>query len=201
MEGNAGAESNSNVDATGSSQGSDEARDCAVCLLPYVLPVKLPCGHVFCFMCIKGSILNNNYNCPICRGGIPFSILSNPVVEDLNQLTDSLKQDNRRKWYYEGRQGGWWQYDERTMNELETAFSNNFPTCRFVAAGHVYVVDFTHMMQYRLGSENIFRRIKNGDSDGVKGVAGIFVTGNVLLGRNNGLPPPPPPPGAGPIAG
>lgn len=29
--------------------------DCPICLQASVLPCKLPCGHIFCFLCVKVS--------------------------------------------------------------------------------------------------------------------------------------------------
>lgn len=49
-------------------------------------------------------------------------------------------------WYYEGR-NGWWQYDERTASEIETAFSESLPKCEVFIAGHFYIIDFVNMCQ------------------------------------------------------
>ena len=40
--------------------------ECSVCLQPFSNPVKLPCGHSFCFLCVKG-VATNNHNCALCR--------------------------------------------------------------------------------------------------------------------------------------
>lgn len=49
-------------------------------------------------------------------------------------------------WYYEGR-NGWWQYDDRTASEIETAFRRPDASCEVFIAGHIYVVDFGNMCQ------------------------------------------------------
>ncbi len=40
--------------------------ECSVCLQPFINPVKLPCGHSFCFLCVKG-VANVSHNCALCR--------------------------------------------------------------------------------------------------------------------------------------
>lgn len=35
--------------------------DCPVCLQTVTYPVRLPCQHVFCFLCIKGKRYGKNY--------------------------------------------------------------------------------------------------------------------------------------------
>jgi len=37
--------------------GSKMEIECAVCLQPSIHPVRLPCNHIFCFLCVKGTIL------------------------------------------------------------------------------------------------------------------------------------------------
>ena len=33
--------------------------ECAVCLQPSIHPVKLPCNHIFCFLCVKGVTIQS----------------------------------------------------------------------------------------------------------------------------------------------
>ena len=40
-----------------SKPGSKMEIECAVCLQPSIHPVRLPCNHIFCFLCVKGTIL------------------------------------------------------------------------------------------------------------------------------------------------
>ncbi|ODM92983.1 hypothetical protein Ocin01_13694 [Orchesella cincta] len=198
-DGSAAAGASSPEKSSGHSTGGSKC-ECPVCLQTCMLPVQLPCGHLFCYMCIKGVFLNQNSGCPMCRGVIPITVLTNPVLkEDPDQLSKGVKLANGPEWYYEGRGGGWWLYDERTMNELEKAFKNSQQTCQLVLAGHIYVVDFTQMIQYRLTDVNAVRRIKHGTNQPVKGVAGILMTGNGPNGGNNGTPAPQPPPNTGPV--
>lgn len=59
------------------------------------------------------------------------------------------RQPSDMVWYYEGR-NGWWQYDERTTTEIESAFSQSLLKCEVFIAGHFYVIDFANMCQASL---------------------------------------------------
>ena len=42
--------------AAGSEQAAEEDKpDCGICLETCLHPVKLPCGHIFCYLCVKGA--------------------------------------------------------------------------------------------------------------------------------------------------
>ncbi|CAL8092496.1 unnamed protein product [Orchesella dallaii] len=210
MEGSAGPSSDAKPGAGASggtsrnSTGEGSESECPVCLLPCMLPVQVPCGHVFCFMCIKGAVISQNNGCPMCRALIPATALINPVLKNPNELSNGVKMVNRREWYYQGRQGGWWQYDERTMQELERAFSQKLPTLQLTISGRCYTVDFSQMVQYRVDNGHIvYRRIKHGSNVGIKGVAGISIAeSDPNNGENAGVPPPTanqPVPNPGPV--
>lgn len=53
--------------------------ECAVCLQPSIHPVKLPCNHIFCFLCVKGVTIQSQ-RCPMCRREIPQSYLEHPTL-------------------------------------------------------------------------------------------------------------------------
>ncbi|ODN00195.1 hypothetical protein Ocin01_06485 [Orchesella cincta] len=200
-------ESSADAGAAGCSQDSNGGLECPICLQPCMHPVELPCHHVFCFLCIKGVAMQGPQSrCAICRAQIPYSVLTNPHLKDVSQLTKEPKVANGYQWYYESRSGGWWQYDERTMQDLEKAFSNKLLTCQLLLAGHIYVVDFTQMIQYRSNNRNVSRRIKRGINLEKRGVAGIRISGNNSGdgsngGANNDSSPPPPPSSTGPSSG
>lgn len=44
---------------------------------------------------------------------------------------------------------GWWQYDERTCQEIEEAYKNADKQCTILVAGNLYIVDFDQMLQKR----------------------------------------------------
>ena len=46
----------------------DEPVQCAICLGPFREPKEsLPCGHVFCAVCLEGCRANGHTKCPLCR--------------------------------------------------------------------------------------------------------------------------------------
>ena len=111
----------------------DYPPDCPVCLQSCFYPVKLPCGHIFCFLCIKGVVLRSR-KCALCRHSVTVDYLENPtlikVVDKDNKESKASKSDVKHVededpqefvWYYEGR-NGWWAYDEKTSTEVEIAF-------------------------------------------------------------------------------
>jgi len=65
--------------------------ECAVCLQPSIHPVKLPCNHIFCFLCVKGVTIQSQ-RCPMCRREIPTSFLEHPTLV-INE-TSEPEEDN-----------------------------------------------------------------------------------------------------------
>lgn len=80
--------------------------------------------------------------------------------------------------YYEGR-NGWWLYDQRTNEEIDEAFRNNERCVQILLVGHIYVIDFETMQQYRLDENYRRRRIKYDLlSAPKKGIAGLKLDPN-----------------------
>lgn len=80
---------------------SNSSMECAVCLQTCVHPAELPCGHIFCFLCIKGIAFQSG-RCAMCREVIPVDFLFKP------KLLPPLKADSLAdtyQWYYEGNSG------------------------------------------------------------------------------------------------
>lgn len=162
--------------------------DCPVCLQPCFYPVKLPCGHIFCFLCIKGVVLRSR-KCALCRHSLAVDYLENPtlikVVDKVDKEEKSAKIAKEKTedesdaeefvWYYEGR-NGWWSYDEKTSAEVEKSFKSGQRSCTLLIAGFLYVVDFENMFQTRKNEPGRRRRIKRDKRDvESKGVAGIRI--------------------------
>lgn len=157
--------------------------ECAICLQSCVHPVRLPCCHVFCFLCVKGASWHSK-RCALCRQEIPEDFLERPVLlspEELKAAAAGLSRsggtgDESRgdyAWYYEGR-NGWWQYDERTSRELEEAFAKGRKSTEMLIAGFLYVADLEKMVQYRRNEHGRKRKIKRDFVDiPKKGVAGL----------------------------
>ncbi|CAB3251614.1 unnamed protein product [Arctia plantaginis] len=148
--------------------------DCAVCLQKCNHPTKLPCGHVFCFLCVKGIAFQSR-KCAMCRAEIPQNYLDNPIL--LESLSTGGVNTNDTEdiyqWFYEGR-NGWWKYDERSNTELETAYNAGDPACTLLLAGTLYNIDFHSMTQVRRSDQTRRRRVRR-DTPMFpsKGIAGI----------------------------
>ncbi|XP_023946157.2 E3 ubiquitin-protein ligase RNF146 [Bicyclus anynana] len=150
-------------------------QDCAICLQKYHHPAELPCGHVFCFLCVKG-IARTSKKCAICRTNIPADYFDHPVLLDNPDTDEILEPENEKyHWYYEGR-NGWWKYDERSNVDLESAFNSNEAQCLLLLAGTLYVVDLQNNIQIRRNDPTKRRRIKRDLTTlPSKGIAGIKI--------------------------
>ncbi|ODN06273.1 hypothetical protein Ocin01_00392 [Orchesella cincta] len=175
---------------SGNGQEKNEESDCPICLQPCMHPVQLPCRHIFCYLCIKGvAVQGPSSCCAICRATIPRSVLTNPnpLLKDGGQLLKESKLEDGCQWYYESRSGGWWQYDERTMQELEKAYTSCQPTFQLLIAGLIYVIDFKKMIQYQKNNKTVSRKIKRGHNFKIRGVAGLFTEENDDDEQDDGL--------------
>lgn len=153
-----------------SDEHCDEHIDCPVCLGPAVFPIRIPCGHVFCFLCVKGAARQSN-KCPLCRQHIPVDFDKNPTVlerEEINTLDDGYQ------WFYEGK-NGWWQYEKRTSDEIEENHKLNNKKFDLLICGTMYTIDLERNIQFNRDSPNRRRKIKreNANNISVKGVAGV----------------------------
>ena len=80
------------------------------------------------------------------------------------------------KWYYAGRNSGWWEYDVTSTKIIEKAWRDKKSSVVLAIVGNTYMIDFTTMKQQSLmnGGGGLKRRISRG-SKGlrlIKGVAG-----------------------------
>ncbi|KAJ0178289.1 hypothetical protein K1T71_006112 [Dendrolimus kikuchii] len=162
--------------------------DCAVCLQKCYHPTRLPCGHVFCFLCVKGVAIQSK-KCAMCRAIIPADYLDNPVLlEKIVPEQFNMDEGQDYQWYYEGR-NGWWKYDERSNSELESAFNGGDPECTLLLAGALYSIDFQSMTQVRCTDQTRRRKVKR-DTPlfPAKGVAGIKTRPAEIKSENETVP-------------
>ncbi|XP_021456327.2 E3 ubiquitin-protein ligase rnf146 [Oncorhynchus mykiss] len=156
--------------------------ECAICLQTCVYPVRLPCCHVFCFLCVKGASWHSK-RCALCRQEVPEDFLEHPTLLSPEELKAAAaggrggagprNAGGDNAWYYEGR-NGWWQYDERTSRELEDALAKGRKRAEMLIAGFLYVADLENMVQYRRNEHGRRRRMKRDMVDiPKKGVAGL----------------------------
>lgn len=104
------AECGVKVDDSGSAAADSQQQDggvaieCAVCLQTCIHPVRLPCTHIFCFLCIKGVAFQSR-RCAMCRQEIPADVLLHPQLVDRTQLEKETTLEDGYQWFYEGRNG------------------------------------------------------------------------------------------------
>ncbi|KAH8373516.1 hypothetical protein KR009_011961 [Drosophila setifemur] len=152
--------------------------ECPICLQTCIHPARLPCGHIFCFLCVKG-VAYKNRRCAMCRREIPAEFLDHPqLVNGIEDICATRATEDGYQWYYEGR-NGWWQYDDRTSQDIEEAFKKGEKSCTILVAGYVYIVDLEQMVQQRQNEPTRCRRVKR-DLATIpkKGVAGLRIEGN-----------------------
>ncbi|XP_020816241.1 E3 ubiquitin-protein ligase rnf146 isoform X2 [Drosophila serrata] len=120
-----------NVEAATTTSGEDSslplaaagALECPICLQTCIHPARLPCGHIFCFLCVKG-VAYKNRRCAMCRREIPAEFLDHPqLVNGIEDICTTRATEDGYQWYYEGRNGGWWAYDPRTNEDIEIAYA------------------------------------------------------------------------------
>ncbi|XP_062593677.1 E3 ubiquitin-protein ligase RNF146-like [Saccostrea cucullata] len=147
--------------------------ECAVCLQPCIHPVQLPCRHIFCFLCVKGAA-HRSKKCALCRQEIEAEFFNNPKLLRYEDLEKTTKFDNQYQWFYQGG-NGWWQYDDRTSQELESKHKNGEKVFEILIAGFLYIIDFDSMVQVRRNDRSRKRKIRRDlvSIPGVKGVAGL----------------------------
>ncbi|XP_052845069.1 E3 ubiquitin-protein ligase rnf146 isoform X1 [Drosophila gunungcola] len=154
------------------------ALECPICLQTCIHPARLPCGHIFCFLCVKG-VAYKNPRCAMCRREIPVEFLDHPqLVNGIEDICTTRATEDGYQWYYEGR-NGWWQYDDRTSQDIEEAFKKGDKSCTILVAGYVYIVDLEQLVQQRQNEPTRCRRVKR-DLATIpkKGVAGLRIEGN-----------------------
>lgn len=92
--------------ATAAPCAPESSMECPVCLQPCIHPARLPCGHVFCFLCLKG-IAQQSRRCAMCRQEIAPDYLDKPDLLDTpNPQVDKEETfEDGYQWFYEGRNG------------------------------------------------------------------------------------------------
>lgn len=70
---------------------------------------------------------------------------------------------------------GWWQYENRTSEEIEQFYKLNMTKFDLLICGTMYTIDLDRKVQYNKENPNRRRKIKreNASNLAVKGVAGV----------------------------
>ena len=175
------------IDDTKKSKDTDEDKDstatevkslqqddtCPICFDQPLHPFRLPCSHLYCFLCAKGlaesNSLGDSPKCSMCRQSFSRDIFKNQRITEISNSNDL----NSFSWFYEGR-NGWWKFDSRSSNDIEEAFTNNLPKITLLICGNLYDIDLTALIQYRQDRTGKIRRIKRDlTSAYAKGTAGL----------------------------
>ena len=164
---------------------------CMICYDELMNKVKLECDHEYCFSCIKGSIIQNGAECPLCRGKIS-SNYKNLIFKTPEKLCDKIEDveiEGESVWIYSGKHNGWWYYDLKANTEVEqlyqlfkkkqlTTQNNEVSIC-----GYLFSFDFDDMEQ-KNKQNGAIRHIKRLTEDElknfqsknlIKGICGIKV--------------------------
>ncbi|KAG9509593.1 pncA, partial [Fragariocoptes setiger] len=152
---------------------------CSICYNdPPKNAVKLSCGHLFCFFCIKGSYENGNYRCPYCRAQIDESFFNTTNVSVIGGTQIPTANSDGSYWFYEaGQPRTWWMYDADTTKVIERAYSTGTQFFEVFIAGFTYVIDFQQMIQYRKDGDTRKRAVRRDRPqalDDIRGVAGLM---------------------------
>lgn len=112
----------------------------------------------------------------MCRQEIPADFFNEPKLLREMEIKEKALSifDEGYQWFYEGR-NGWWQYDERTSNELEKKYKNGDKFFELLIAGFLYIIDLENMRQCRRNDQTRRRKIKRDlrTVPDVKGIAGL----------------------------
>lgn len=168
---------------------------CKICRDTLNLPIKLSCGHVYCFFCIKQAY-EVVKECPYCRTTILSQEIYAPYMlvtasdgagnTDNGSVTDSTSNTegastSKWVWLYESKDDRWWRYDPKTCEALERAYQDHIANIylrdedeeempplifTFYIGNTNYCVDFDLMIQYQTHNPGLKRKIKRIGSDG-----------------------------------
>uniref|UniRef100_A0A1A9Z8W8 E3 ubiquitin-protein ligase n=1 Tax=Glossina pallidipes TaxID=7398 RepID=A0A1A9Z8W8_GLOPL len=205
--------------------------ECPICLQTCIHPARLPCGHIFCFLCVKGvAYKNRGWWAYDKRSALQIEeayqrLLQNLRVEDQSVLFDcevvtydiqicgniytidfahwtqypqnmpskERKICRAKNMPIKGVAGisnrnmnRWWQYDDRTSQDIEEAYKKGEKSCTILVAGYVYIVDLETMIQQRQNEPSRCRHVKR-DLATIpkKGVAGLRIEGNSVITNSN----------------
>lgn len=154
-------------------EDTDTLPGCSICRNdPPTNAVKLNCGHIFCFLCIK-SASETTGTCALCRTeiGLEFNFQEHEVLGALQVPTAA---EDGSYWFYEGFRG-WWLYDKDTNQAIENAWRSGAPSLERFLAGTVYVIDLRNMCQRALDGYGKSRKICRAtlEMDNILGMSGL----------------------------
>jgi len=153
-------------------QPQNEPDVCGICLDVCNLQVKVTCGHMFCYLCIKQWCYSFALTCPLCRKSIDANLIEKACAEDDLKESELL-------WQYESRtKGEWWYYNKDLDSEIENGWKNKKESLTVDILGIIYHINFKTMKQISpSGAMRNIRRISNSNddtNDDTRGIAGLI---------------------------
>lgn len=95
--------------------------NCLICKNTTCLPIKLPCEHIFCYVCAINNFKNNK--CYECK---------KECKEEIGHYVMNYDINSNIVWLYSAQYNNkWWCYDERTSNMIESAYNDYLKRAQF----------------------------------------------------------------------
>jgi hypothetical protein len=147
-------------------------------------------------------MLHTEVKCPMCRANVSNDVIEKAIFN--NELTEKINNANQDtiRWFYSGRNEGYWQFDDISIKLLEEAYqkwqasnkkiNTGFKASTYkdeneliengfipIAIGGVNILyfNFSQMCQFNhrnLGTRKIIRTDKSSDTSFmIKGIAGL----------------------------
>lgn len=107
-----------NIENSDEHSSIEEHSECSICMDKISIPIKLPCKHDFCYLCLKAMLKMGNDKCPLCRCIVPQFFMENAMAERKYFNFD----EGRGRWMYSGRNNGWWYYDDSHNKIIEESY-------------------------------------------------------------------------------
>lgn len=177
------SQSEPDTDVETSVDSDAETKVCAICLEHPTFAVVTPCGHTFCYLCLKGVLhTGHQFQCPYCRTPLNSSVLQN-LEDELHRDADVAQQPI---WLYRAKSSGWWLFDKETTEVLEKVYHEHTgqgvsPVFDLRICGILFEMNVETMKQTNKtnGAVRKIQRVAQGTDlthINIRGVAGVAYT-------------------------
>jgi len=158
-------------------------KTCVKCEKEAQLAVTVDCGDTYCFLCLKGQLLTLDKKCKSCSSDIKMDI--NNISRDFHSVLTNLY--GKHVWLYGSNSGdGWWMFDPKTTDLIETQYREGRPMCSYVIGPTTYHLSFgndegdqsSESVTSTTGKHRKVRRVildkAMVKSINIKGISGVF---------------------------
>lgn len=163
--------------------------ECPVCYNASIL-YPLECDHQFCLSCIKALHLSGSpssrisVQCPLCRTTVKRRYIQTLTETperirsvNLTDMVQSLLRNRSFVWIYEGRNNGWWYYNEEIQDLLQRAEARGEEVLQWCICGQSVHIDMVNNVQTNQcnGSVRDIKKISISETSSylIKGIAGM----------------------------